>query len=129
MRENEEVVRTWYQAFHDRDMDTVMALLADDAIMHVPGHNQFSGDWQGKAALRDLWDRIKAFTDGTFRVKHHDIASSDNHVFVLVGAWAERDGQAIEERDVEVHRVEDGRIKEIWLYIDDVYRGDVFWNP
>jgi ketosteroid isomerase-like protein len=110
-------------------MASVMALLDDDAVMHVPGRNQFSGDWRGAEALLDLWDRIKAHTGQTFRVQLQDIAASDDRVFVLVSADAERDGQSIHEMDVEVHRVQDGRISEIWLYIDDPYRGDPFWNP
>jgi ketosteroid isomerase-like protein len=34
----------------------------------------------------------------------------------------------VAEKDVEVHRVRDGRIVDITLFIDDVYGGDEFWG-
>lgn len=129
MSEAVEVVRRWYGAFAAGDMATVEDLLDPTIEFHVPGRNQFAGEYGGRAALMELFARDKAHTGQTFRIKVHDIVGNDDRAAVLVEAFAERGELAIAEKDVEVHRVRDGRIVEITLFIDDVERGDVFWNP
>jgi uncharacterized protein len=124
-----DVVRRWYEAFAAGDMATVEDLLDPSIEFHVPGRNQFAGEYRGRAELMDLFARVKAHTGQTFRIKVHDIVGSGERAAVLVEAFAERGDLAIAEKDVELHRVRDGRIVEITLFIDDVERGDVFWNP
>ncbi|HEY7283784.1 MAG TPA: nuclear transport factor 2 family protein [Actinomycetota bacterium] len=123
-----DVVRRWYDAFASGDMATVEELLDPSIRFLVPGDNQFSGEYRGRAELMDLWARMKDFTSGTFRVRVHEIIGTHNLAAVLVDAFAERGHESVAETDIEVHRVRDGRIIEISLFIEDVEAGDVFWN-
>jgi uncharacterized protein len=123
-----DVVRRWYAAFAAGDMATVEDLLHPDVRFRVPGSNRFSGDYRGRAELMALFAAVKDYTGGTFRIRVHDIVGGGEQASVLVEAMAEREGRSVAEKDVEVHRIRDGRIVEIRLFIDDVYGGDDFWG-
>jgi ketosteroid isomerase-like protein len=123
-----DVVHRWYAAFAAQDMEAVEDLLDPEISFHVPGSNQFAGEYRGRSDLMALFAQVKAYTNGTFRIRVHDIVGGVESASVLVEAFAERDGRRVAEKDVEVHRVRDGRIVDITLFIDDVYGGDEFWG-
>lgn len=125
---NEELGRKGYQAFSSGDMDTVRTLFADDIVWHLPGRNPLSGDYKGQGEVFGLFARNMEMTNGTFKLEVHDILANDEHIIALVVARAEKDGKRMEDRQVHVSHVKNGKITEFWGHPGDQYAVDEFWG-
>jgi ketosteroid isomerase-like protein len=116
---NEDLLRRGYAAFSTGDMDTVFGLLADDMVWHNGGSNQLSGDFRGHEAIMGMFGKLMEVTGGTFRIDIHDVLANDTHGTVLVTSHAERDGQAMSIRQVDIWHVANGKATEFWSFPED----------
>jgi uncharacterized protein len=125
---NEDLLRGGYDAFAKEDIDTVLAVLADDIIWHVGGANQLSGDYQGHQGVLRFLGRLAEVTGGTFRLDLHDILANDTHGTVLVTAYGERPGVTLEARQVNIWHLADGKATEFWTFAEDQRVVDDFFG-
>lgn len=125
---NEELVRRGYAAFQSGDMATLNELFADDIVWHSPGRNQMSGDFKGTDAVLEQFRKIFEVSGGTFKIDIHDVLANDDHVVVLAHATAEREGRRLDDNNVQVFHVRDGKVTEQWLQPGDAYASDEFWG-
>lgn len=127
--ENVELTRRGYRAFAESDIAALDELIADDAVWHVPGDNDLSGDYRGKDEVFGMFGRLSEETGGSFRFEVHDVLANDEHAVVLAEAFGERDGRTLDGlRQVHVAHLEDGQITEFWNYVDDESVFDDFWG-
>ena len=125
----EQVIRDAVKAMQAGDMDGLAAKLDDNVVLHVPGNNQISGDYQGRQAfLEDFVGKMMGLTGGQFQIEPHDFASSDDHVVGMYTITATRDGNAFSYRHVNVYHVRDGKAVEIWQHPGDVTGWNDFWS-
>jgi uncharacterized protein len=125
---NEESLRRGYDAFGKGDIDTVMSLLTDDTLWHIPGRNPLSGDYRGKEAVGGFIMKLMELTSGTFQVEVHDVLANDEHGVGLVILRGERNGKTLAANDAQVWHVRDGLFSEFWSQIWDLYSSDEFWS-
>jgi uncharacterized protein len=125
---NEENLRTGYEAFSRADMDTVFGLFTDDIKWHVPGRNQLSGDYNGKEEVGGFFMKLMELSGGTFQVEVHDVLANDEHGVGMAILRAEKDGKTLNENDVHVWHVRDGKFSEFWSHLFDTYAFDDFWG-
>jgi uncharacterized protein len=116
---NEDLLRRGYAAFSTGDLATVFGLFADDMVWHNGGDNQLTGDFRGHEAIMAFFGKLVDVTAGTFRLDIHDVLANDTHGTVLVTAHAERDGQAMSVRQVNVWHLADGKATEFWAFPED----------
>jgi uncharacterized protein len=122
------VLRSAYEAFRERDLDTLGRVLADDILWHVPGRNQLSGDITGRDQVLDLLRRQVELSDGTFRPEIHEVIGSGEHAVGLIRVTGEREGRSLDVNVTQVVHVHDGRITELWAMPADQYAVDEFWG-
>jgi ketosteroid isomerase-like protein len=67
---DEELVRSAFDAFAKGDVDTLRESMAQDAVWHVPGRNQLSGEHRGVDAILGFFAKTMELSGGTFRVIH-----------------------------------------------------------
>jgi uncharacterized protein len=125
---NEELIRRGYEAFSAGDVNTVLALFADDITWHASGSNQLAGDYHGPQEVMGMFGRLMEMTGGSFRVDVHDILANDTHGVVLVTTRAERDGQMLASRRVDIWHVADGKATEFWAFAEDQAKLDQFYG-
>ena len=123
---NEERMRKGYEAFVAGDMAALDQLFTDDVVWHVPGRHSLAGDHEGKQAVLELFAKNMEMTGGTFRLEVHDILANDEHGVALVVATAEREGNRLEDRQVHVLHVREGKVSEFWAHPGDAYAVDEF---
>jgi ketosteroid isomerase-like protein len=116
---NEELLRRGYEAFSTGDLDTVFSLFADDMVWHNGGSNQLTGDYRGHQAIMGMFGKLLEVTGGTLRLDIHDVLANDTHGVVLVTAHADRGGQPIAVREVNIWHVADGKATEFWVFAED----------
>jgi ketosteroid isomerase-like protein len=116
---NEDLLRRGYAAFGSGDLETVFGLFADDIVWHNGGSNQLTGDYRGHDAVMGMFGKLLEVTGGTLQLELHDVLANDTHGTVLVTAHAERGGQPIDVREVNVWHLADGKATEFWVFAED----------
>ena len=116
---NEDLLRRGYEAFGSGDMDTVLAIFADDIVWHVGGSNQTSGDYRGHQEVMGFFGKLMELSGGTFHLDIHDIVANDRHGVVLVTASGEKGGQKLEAREANIWHLADGKATEFWAFAED----------
>jgi ketosteroid isomerase-like protein len=116
---NEDLLRRGYAAFGSGDLETVFGLFADDVVWHNGGSNQLTGDYRGHDAVMAMFGKLLEVTGGTLQLELHDVLANDTHGTVLVTAHAERDGQPVDVREVNVWHLADGKATEFWVFAED----------
>jgi uncharacterized protein len=118
------LVREAYDAFAKGDLAALDEIFAEDVRWHLPGRNQFSGTYAGPPAVYDMFGRLMAATEGTFRIEVRTVLADDDHVLSLVDVSARRGERSFAVTDVHVCRMLGGRIAEFWATAGDQYAMD-----
>ena len=125
---NEAIIRSLYDAFQSVDMAAVDRLLADDVTWHTPGNAQHAGVRRGKAELYASWERLAELTGGTIRPEVVDILANDRRAVVIQRTRAQRDDRPdLDDREVIVYELRDGRVAEATEHPGDLHAMDSFF--
>ncbi|EJL69577.1 nuclear transport factor 2 family protein [Chryseobacterium populi] len=129
MSKNVKIVQSYFDAVAKGDFDTVGSLFADDVIWHQPGNGVQSGTYNGKAELfAHLGDFMK-WSNGTFAIDDVEYtADNGNLVVASIHFKAEKEGKTLSMKGVDLLRIEDDKIKEVWLFSEKIEDEDAFWN-
>ncbi len=126
---NEDLLRDGYAAFGRGDLDALQnQFFAADIRWHYPGQSPFGGDYEGIAQVLDWLGRTFEASGGTIRVELRDVLANDEHAVALVTTRAERAGKQLEDDNVQVFHIRDGKATEVWTYPSDLYAADAFWS-
>lgn len=124
---NVDLMRRGYAAFGAGDMAAVGELFADDIVWHTTGVGPLSGDYRGKDAVFSFFGEL--LQAGTLRQDIHDIVANDEHAVVLIKAHSERpDGRALDDDQIHLWHVRDGKAVEFWGYGADPTASNAFWS-
>lgn len=125
---NVDIVRRGYDAFNNRDMDALAALVAENVVWHVSGRSLIAGDYHGKEMTFAYFDRLHDLTNGTHQTELHVAVGGDEHVISVDHSFARRNGRTYEENELVVFRFRDGRIVEAWQAFMSPYAHDAFFS-
>jgi hypothetical protein len=122
---NAQAVLGGFKAFAEGDMVAMKELFADDAVWHVGGRNDWTGDYQGVDAILRFFGEISA--EATFDQDLHAVLADDEHVVVLVNNTATRGDKTLDGQTVFIFHVSNGKSSEVWSAALDPYAADEFW--
>jgi ketosteroid isomerase-like protein len=126
---NEVLMRDGFAAFGRGDIETLRSQYwAEGMRWHVPGKSRLAGDYEGEAQVLELINRIFELSGGTYAVELQDVLANDDQAVSISTAHAERAGTHWEDDVVQVWRIRDGKVTEMWLYVADQYAQDEFWS-
>jgi len=123
---NEEIARSAVEALSKRDIDAFLRLHADDIVLHFPGRGPMAGDYKGKDGLARLFQQQMQLLDSPPEIENHDTLANDEHAVILNRVKATRGGQILEQNQVVVSHIKDGRITETWLHFSKQEEMDEF---
>lgn len=124
------VVDRYLAAVTTNDGATMGELIAQDVKWHQPGANRFSGVHQGQGAVFGLVGAMVEATDGTFRLEVTGASMSNGDLVAVPVRFTGTRGDAVMDiAGIDLHRVADGRITEVWLFGADQAAEDTFWGP
>jgi uncharacterized protein len=116
---NEEIARSATEALAKGDMETFLSFQADDVVVHFPGRGAMAGDYRGKDGLAQLFQKQQEMLDGPPEIENHDILANDDHAVILNTVRASRGGQVLEQQQVVVLHIRDGKVSETWLQFSE----------
>jgi ketosteroid isomerase-like protein len=127
--QNIKVMRSYVDSLSKGDMEALSRLVADDVIWHQPGRSHLSGLHTGKKDLFAHLGKFSELSGNTFRVTEVGaVMANDDMVTATMHFMAERPGRTLSIDGVDVMRIEDGKIKEAWLFSSDQAAEDAFWR-
>lgn len=105
------------QRFDPRDPEALADVFAEDAVWHFfnPRLPEMQGDHVGPAGIGAFFAGLGGATGGTFRVQPVSVTpAGDELVVTHTKNSMALDGQEIEIDVVEVWRIVEGKVTEVW---------------
>jgi len=123
--ETSRVLRAYADAWLAADLEAVLGAYHDDIVLHYMGESPLAGTHEGREAV------METLGQASFRASRKLIDVEDVLVGENLGAIL-----AIEDlgepprrvRRVLVYRVEEGKLRECWLYDEDQRFIDELWS-
>lgn len=123
------VVERYFAAVASNDMATMAQLIDHEVTWHQPGANRFSGVHQGQGAVFGLIGAMVEATAGTFRLEVTGPSLTNGDLVAVPVRFSGSQGDAVMDlTGLDLHRVTDGRITEVWLFGADQPAEDAFWD-
>lgn len=111
------------------DFKTAFETISDDIVWHMGGNSPLSGAVKGKKKLQERLDEFMKRSNGTFRVVTNWYASNDCFVASSVVSLAEKtDSEKLAMEGVDIFRIEDGKIQEVWTFAKEQELEDKYWK-
>ncbi|MBC5808450.1 MAG: hypothetical protein DLM53_11045 [Candidatus Eremiobacter antarcticus] len=125
---NATVLRRTYDAYVTKDFDTLKAVFAPNLTWHVSGKSGVSGDYQGIDEVLDYFRRTIADTAETLKVEAQGFLGGDNYGAILLHVTASRQGKKLDDDQMLVGKIRDGRVTEMWQTSTNQQASDEFWS-
>ncbi|MER9303969.1 nuclear transport factor 2 family protein [Mesorhizobium sp. M0496] len=98
-------------------------------IWHQPGNNQFSGTKNGLAEFGAMMGGMMKVAGDSFAITHaHRFLANGNLVAIEIEFAAQREGARLDQPGIDLLRVQDGKIVEVWLFSSNPAQEDAFWG-
>src|SRR4051794_17420527 len=124
--ENQLLVRRGFEAFNTGDLDTLVQIIADDAVQTMPGNNLVSGEHKGREAILVMYGRLFEETGGTLKVDLEATYAAGNAVVAVYHGTAKRNGRTLDQRHALVFEIEHGQAVRLTDLPADVAADDRF---
>jgi ketosteroid isomerase-like protein len=126
---NADIVRRLFRAFDERDVPTVQALIAEDAVWTFPGaRGQLAGEHRGREAIAAFLGKVIVLTSGTFHMDLHDVTASDGHAVALFTGSGQRNGKTLHNPTALVITIRDGQCADFREFVWNLPEVDDFWS-
>lgn len=116
---NIEVVRRAYEAFTNRDVDTVLVLLDPQVVWGQPEALPWGGTYRGPQEVLEFFGRVNEHIEGIW-VDGEEYLEADSTVVVLgwVRGTARRTGMPFAVRLAHVWKLRNGKISWFYNFVD-----------
>ena len=123
-----QVFNTYTEALSRGDFDAAFETMADTIVWHMGGESSLSGLIKGKQALGERLGEFAKRSNGTFRVMTEWAASNDCFVAASVVSLAEKGNEKLNDPGIDLFKIEDGKIQEVWTFAQYQTVEDKFWE-
>jgi len=127
-QEDMTILRRGYEAFNAGDMDTFKEILAEDAVWRIGGSGGLSGEKRGRDAILGYFGELGARSNGSIKVNVEDLALGDRYAIGIHTTHAQRDGKSLDQREILVFTISDGKIREAFEFAEDSAGLAHFWS-
>jgi uncharacterized protein len=125
---NAALIVSGYEAFSRGDIQSAVAVFAEDILWHVPGRGPLSRDYRGHTEVLGFFDHFMRLSDGTFRLQIDEVFAKGDRVVILCTETAQRGSRSWSSPQVHVWTVKDGRAIAFREYEGDQQGEDEFWS-
>ena len=123
-----KVFNTYTEALSRGDFEAAFETMADTIVWHMGGESSLSGIIKGKQALGERLGEFAKRSNGTFRVMTEWAANNDCFVAASVVSLAEKGNEKLNDPGIDLFKIEDGKIQEVWTFAEQQEKEDKFWE-
>ncbi len=116
-------VQAFFQAYADKDVGRVSAILHPEIAWFIPGHHPLAGTKYGVDEVMAFFDQLAV---AKFQAEPLCIAADGDYVIDHHRSWSEVGG-GLDIGWCLVFRFEDGRIREVTNLSSDQHKADLFF--
>ncbi len=111
-----DVINRFGEAFNNRNVDAIMALMTDDCVFE--GIGPPDGDrFEGQGAIRGAWEALfSTFLDSYFE-EEELFAAGDRCVTRWIFTWKDAEGNPGRLRGIDIYTVRDGKVSRKLAYV------------
>lgn len=121
----EDVVLRYLKALNDRDADTLMAMVAPDAVFTIPGDHPLAGTWRGlpEIAEKFMLPMGALFDPGAAYVTEvtGTVTEGDRVVVLCTSRSRTRRGEPYERDAAVLFTVREGKVSGMREFFDTQY--------
>ena len=114
---NVDLVQRLYAGYMSGDQETLLASLDPEVRWHNSGFDDTAGTYEGIDAVLGYLFADNHMDD--YRLDVVDVLASDSRVAVIARTSGRRGDQRLSNDFVQILRVDDGRVREVWNYYWD----------
>lgn len=124
-----DIARNYIRAAQTGDQALLARTVSPTVVWHQPGANRFSGTHQGLAAVGAMIGGMMEVSQGSFAITEatHYMQNGD-WVAVSIRFAGEREGARLDQAGVDLLRIQDGQVAEVFLFSSDPVQEDRFWG-
>jgi ketosteroid isomerase-like protein len=124
-----EIAKRYIHAAQTGEQALLASLIAPDVVWHQPGKNRFSGTHRGLAAVGAMLGDMMEVSGGTFTISNaHRFMENGDWVAIELEFRGQRTGARLAQSGVDLLRIENGKIVEVYLFSSDQEQEDAFWG-
>lgn len=123
--ETAAVLREYADAWQAADLEKVLGAYHDDIVLHYMGESPLAGTHQGREAVFEVLG-LASFRASRKLVEVEDVLVGDD--FGALVAIEDLGEPSRRVRRVLLYRVEDGKLRECWLFDEDQRFIDRLWS-
>ncbi|WP_428156454.1 nuclear transport factor 2 family protein [Brevundimonas sp.] len=126
---NIDIAKSYIKAVQTGDQATLGDLLSPQIIWHQPGDNRFSGVKTGIAEFGAMMGGMMEVAGGTFAItRANRYAANGDMVAIEIEFAGQREGAKMDQAGIDLLRIANGKIVEVWLFSSDPEQEDAFWG-
>jgi ketosteroid isomerase-like protein len=126
---NIDIAKAYINAIQTGDQAALGNLLSPQVVWHQPGDNQFSGTKTGIANVGSMLGAMMEVSRGTFAITHaHRFLTNGDLVAIEIEFVGQRENGSLSQPGIDLMRMQDGKIVEVWLFSSDPEQEDQFWG-
>ena len=107
---------------------SVVELLSEDIVWHVPGASPIAGDHRGHNAVVEYFRARRRIAGDSMRLHPGEMLVEEDLVVQRVDGTAEVGGESVVWKTVGIYRLEASLIAEVWLVPLDLQQFDRVWR-
>ena len=123
-----KVFDAYRDALEKGDFAEAFATMSDTIVWHMGGESSLSGTVVGKQALGERLGKFAKRSGGTFKVITNWAASNECFVAASVVSVAQRDADTLNDPGIDLFKIENGKIQEVWTFAEQQSAEDTFWD-
>jgi ketosteroid isomerase-like protein len=127
-QDNIAIIKRGFEAFAAGNMATLAEVFDAKATWHGTSAGILKGVYQGRDAIFAMFGQLHQETAGTFSSEPVAIAAAGDKVFVQTVVTGERNGRKLDDGEVLVFALADGRVREVHLYTENYPSAASFWT-
>lgn len=126
---NIDIAKSYIKAVQTGDQAALGRLISPRVVWHQPGDNQFSGVKNGIAEFGAMFGAMMEASGGTFAITQaHRFLANGDLVAIEIEFTGQREGASLSQPGIDLLRVQDGKVVEVWLFSSDPEQEDRFWG-
>ena len=123
-----DVARRMTDALVAKNLPGVLATMAHDIVLRIPGTRPLAGEFHGHQGILDFTRRSREVTDDGEHIQIIDILGGQDYAAVFMRLNATRGGRKLDDPTIHLLRIKDGKIAEYNLSPWDQRGTDAFWS-
>lgn len=128
-RENTEIVREYFDAVAKGELARLNELMSETMVWHQPGSSDLSGTYEGRDAVFGLIGKFMERSQGTFKFDSiGTILGNGDYVAASLHFSGRTNDRSMSMAGIDILRIENGKIQEVWLFSEDQAAEDAFWT-